>query len=188
MMYHDQDALYQRSTPLLTFQRNQEIISRTDSEGNILFYNKTFAKISGYSREELFHAPHNIVRHPDMPKAVFYLIWQRLLTGIPIKTVIKNANKEGEAYWVTLTITPQRDIHHKLISFTAQGFLSDPNVVRMVAPLYAMVLADEKRYSMHHAVQFLSHHLVQQGIASYNDYIHRITQKKPSGILASLGF
>jgi len=159
------------------------IISRTDTQGNILFYNKIFAKVSGYSRDELLYAPHSILRHPDMPKAIFYLLWQQLLAGIPTKAIIKNISKEGDHYWLTLNLTPLRDNSYKIVSFTAQGSQASQFAIDKVAPLYAKILEEEKQHDMHHSIRFLSDYLIEQNIASYNDYVHKITEKRPKGLL-----
>ncbi len=189
MYLHHHSIPSKHSTPSVTIplEAEQKIISRTDREGKILFYNKNFAKISGYTKEELLGASHNILRHPDMPRAVFYLLWQQLLAGIPTRAVIKNVTKSGEHYWVTLDFNPLYDSNRSIISFLAEGEQSSSLVIQEIEPLYTRILLDEKRHGMHHSIKSLSDHLVAQGIASYNDYIHKITQKKRKGILASLG-
>jgi PAS domain S-box-containing protein len=76
------------------------IVSRTDLKGNISYANETFAEISGYKIEELIGKPHNIVRHPDMPKAVFKELWNNIQTKGSWSGIIKNLRKDQGFYWV----------------------------------------------------------------------------------------
>lgn len=80
--------------------KNELIVSRTDLKGIISYANETFAEISGYSVEELIGKPHNIVRHPDMPKSVFKELWNSLNTKGSWKGIIKNIRKDTGFYWV----------------------------------------------------------------------------------------
>jgi PAS domain S-box-containing protein len=85
-------------TPTIT------LLSETDVYGTISFANDAFCIISKYSRSELIGKPHNIVRHPDMPKALFALCWDTILHGSVFKAVIKNKASDGSHYWVNATI------------------------------------------------------------------------------------
>ena len=82
-----------------------EIISRTDLGGVITYANETFAKISGYEVNELIGKPHNIVRHPDMPKSVFADIWETLGRGESWQGYVKNRRKDNGYYWVHANIS-----------------------------------------------------------------------------------
>lgn len=81
------------------------IISRTDLKGNITYANETFALISGYDAKELIGKPHNIVRHPDMPKSVFKGLWETLNRGENWQGFVKNRRKDGGYYWVHAEIS-----------------------------------------------------------------------------------
>jgi len=80
------------------------IVSETDKFGTITFVNDTFCKLAKYSREELIGKPHNIVRHPDTPKAVFKEMWDTIKRGEIFQGIIKNRAKDGSPYWVIATI------------------------------------------------------------------------------------
>ncbi|MFN3605509.1 MAG: adenylate/guanylate cyclase domain-containing protein [Leptonema sp. (in: bacteria)] len=83
------------------------IISKTDPKGRITYANDLFCKISGYTREELIGKPHNIVRHPDMPKSVFKDLWDTIKEKKkPWKGLVKNKTKDGGYYWVVATVFP----------------------------------------------------------------------------------
>lgn len=76
------------------------IVSRTDLKGVITYVNDTFAQISGYEENELVGKPHNIVRHPDMPKSVFKNLWDTIKKEKTWSGYIKNLRKDGGYYWV----------------------------------------------------------------------------------------
>ncbi len=85
--------------------KNELIVSRTDLKGNITYANETFALISGYSIEELIGKSHNIVRHPDMPKAIFEELWESLKTKGSWSGIVKNIRKDTGFYWVYAEIS-----------------------------------------------------------------------------------
>ena len=84
---------------------DEVIISRTDLSGVITYVNDTFAKISGYDADELIGKPHNILRHPDMPKSVFKELWDRLKAGESWEGYVKNMRKDRGYYWVYAIIS-----------------------------------------------------------------------------------
>jgi aerotaxis receptor len=88
------------------FSFEELFFSRTDSGGVILSGNDVFQRISMYSWSELIKKPHNIIRHPDMPRAVFWLLWQTIEKGEPIGAYVKNRAKNGQYYWVFAIVTP----------------------------------------------------------------------------------
>lgn len=82
------------------------LLSTTDLKGNIGYANEDFCRICGFSEEELVRQPHNIVRHPDMPKAAFAILWQRLAQKQSWLGVVKNRCKDGSYYWVNAYVAP----------------------------------------------------------------------------------
>ena len=88
------------------FPAQQRLISATDSSDKITYCNDEFTKISGYSRQELVGSPHNLVRHPDMPAAVFGMMWSYLKAGKSWMGIVKNRCKNGDFYWVNAYVTP----------------------------------------------------------------------------------
>jgi aerotaxis receptor len=81
------------------------IISRTDLKGIITYVNDTFAEISGYSADELIGRPHNILRHPDMPKSAFADMWETIKRGETWEGYVKNMRKDRGYYWVYAVIS-----------------------------------------------------------------------------------
>jgi aerotaxis receptor len=87
-------------------QDDELLVSQTDAGGRIVFVNQTFVGISGYSESELVGAPHNIVRHPHMPKEAFADLWRTIKSGQPWEGLVKNRSKNGNFYWVRANVTP----------------------------------------------------------------------------------
>lgn len=96
---------------------DEVIVSHTNLNGIITYANDTFAKISGYSAEELIGKPHNIVRHPDMPKTLFKNLWETLETGNIWSGYVKNLRKDGGFYWVFAQISSLYNKESKLIGY-----------------------------------------------------------------------
>ena len=89
-----------------TFPADDRLISTTDMDSRITYCNDAFVEISGFTREELIGQPHNLVRHPDMPPAVFGHMWDTIKQGKPWMGIVKNRAKNGDFYWVSAYVTP----------------------------------------------------------------------------------
>jgi aerotaxis receptor len=85
------------------------LVSQTDAKGRILFANDDFCKVAGYELKELVGQPHNIVRHPDMPKQAFKSLWETIQSDKIWTGYIKNRSKDGGYYWVYATVYPMYD-------------------------------------------------------------------------------
>jgi PAS domain S-box-containing protein len=94
-------------------------VSKTDTSGHITYINKQFEELTGYSAEELIGRTHNILRHPDVPKAAYYDLWKTLHAGKIWKGVLKNRKKSGETFHISMTIGPLYDENGKVDEFIA---------------------------------------------------------------------
>lgn len=88
------------------FNIDELFFSVTDLKGIILSGNDVFTRISAYSEEELLGEPHNLIRHPDMPRCVFKLLWDEIEAGRPIAAYVKNLARDGAYYWVMAIVVP----------------------------------------------------------------------------------
>lgn len=100
MEYNESAFLIESEVP-----ENELIISRTDLQGRITYANETFANISGYTVDELIGKPHNIVRHPDMPSAVFKELWETLQQKKQWSGIVKNMRSDRGFYWVKAIVS-----------------------------------------------------------------------------------
>jgi aerotaxis receptor len=90
------------------YQSHATLVSTTDTHGRITYANGSFLHVSGYSRLQLLGQPHNIVRHPDMPKAAFADLWATLQAGDSWTALVKNRRADGDCYWVKTNVTPMQ--------------------------------------------------------------------------------
>ena len=95
------------------------IVSKTNLKGIITYANDMFCEVSGYSREELIGKPHNIVRHPDVPKEAFYDLWDTIQNRAIWKGIVKNRKKDGSYYIVNATVIPILDNKQEIIEYVA---------------------------------------------------------------------
>lgn len=165
------------------FSKRKFIVSKTDHKGKIVFTNRNFSEISGYSEEELIGVPHNILRHPDMPKAIFYMLWQSLSNGRSMSGVVKNLVKDGRYYWVIADFEAKVDNEGNVEALTAFRRAAPQNVIDEVSKLYATMLAIEKKHGMEKSLVYLEGFLDEHGV-TYEEFIENLI--KPKGIIAAL--
>jgi len=106
MVANDPTLPRQSSELEADFGFEELFFSRTDSHGNITSGNTVFQRVSKYDWCELLEKPHNVIRHPDMPRGVFWLLWDRISKGLPTGAYVKNKSRDGRYYWVYAIITP----------------------------------------------------------------------------------
>lgn len=126
--------------------RDDVIVSKTDLKGRITYANRTFCSIAGFSEAELLGAPHSIVRHPDMPRAVFKLLWDTLSSGREIFAYVKNMSKSGDYYWVFAHATPSFGSDGKVVGFHSNRRAPDRQALGTIEPVYAAVLQEERKH------------------------------------------
>jgi PAS domain S-box-containing protein len=129
-----------------TFGDDQVIVSKTDVRGFITYANSTFVAISGYTERELIGKPHNLVRHPDMPRCVFRFFWERLSAGHEIFAYVKNRCKNGDYYWVLAHATPSHSPDGTLVGYhSARRTPHREALNRVIIPTYRALLDIEQQ-------------------------------------------
>ena len=131
----------------VTFGEDEIIVSKTNLKGLILYCNQTFVKISGYSEAELLGKPHNIIRHPDMPRCVFKLLWDTISSGSELFAYVKNMTKTGDHYWVFAHVTATFDTGRRIVGYHSSRRSPERRQVELFEGLYAKLLAEEKRHA-----------------------------------------
>lgn len=167
----------------ITFSKKKFIVSKTDLKGNIIFINKNFSEVSGYEEAELVGSPHNVLRHPDMPKAIFFLVWQALLAGHPISGVVKNLAKDGRYYWVISDWEAKFNSKGDIVALTAFRRAAPQDVIETTKELYRTMLAIEKKHGMEKSLGYLEAYLEEHEV-NYNEFIEELI--RPKGMLATL--
>jgi PAS domain S-box-containing protein len=127
-----------------TFEREEIIVSKTDPQGIITYANDVFLRISGYSEREILGAPHSILRHPDMPRIVFAVLWEAIEAGREIFAYVKNMAANGDHYWVLAHVTPTWQ-HDRIVGYHSMRRWPEPVAVARFEALYADLLAVERR-------------------------------------------
>jgi PAS domain S-box-containing protein len=149
----------------------------------IISVNPEFYTTSGYSEKEIIGKQHNLLRHPDMPKAIFQLMWKYLLSGRKITVVIKNLTKKGEYYWVIANIKPKFNKEGTITAFTSfQKFATD-DIIDEIEELYTTLLKIEKVHSLKSSADYLDGFLEERR-KTYDGYIYELI--KPKGIISTI--
>jgi len=128
------------------FPEDEIIVSKTDLKGHITYANQTFIQIAGFTEEELLGQPHSIIRHPDMPRCVFKLLWDTLEARKEIFAYVKNMSKNGDHYWVFAHVTPTFGASNQIIGYHSNRRVPERTQVDLFAGIYSQLLAEERRY------------------------------------------
>ena len=160
---------------LKQMHQNDFIVSKTDLKGRITYTNKIFMDMAGYTEGELLGKPHNIIRHQDMPKAVFKLLWDVVQAGEEIFAYVINKTKNGDAYWVYANVTPSFDINGKIIGYYSVRRMPNPKALDIIIPLYKSMLNAEKSGGVTAGTKILTDLLDEKGV-SYNELIIAIQE------------
>jgi len=137
------------------------IVSKTDLKGRITYCNEIFMEIAGFQEEELLEQQHNIIRHPDMPRAAFDLLWKAIQQGNEFLAYVKNMAKDGSYYWVFATVSPIADTRGNVTSYFSVRRKPSQQAVDIIAPIYAELLAIEKQAGTRDAIQASTEHLLK---------------------------
>ncbi|MEO5620945.1 MAG: PAS domain-containing protein [Cypionkella sp.] len=155
-----------------SFGSQEVFISRTDSRGIIRSGNSVFKRVSGYEWDQLIGAPHRVIRHPETPKAVFWLLWAQLAKGEPVVAFVKNISKSGRWYWVLASVVPVQG-----------GYISGRikpigAIYEQTRALYGeLLLAEQGGLSPEKSAGLLLSKLTDLGYASYADFSARALEE-----------
>ena len=120
------------------------IVSMTDTKGRITYGNRVLIEFSGYSEAELIGTQHNIIRHPDMPRAVFQLLWNKIQNREECFAYVKNMSKDGGFYWVFTNVTPVYDPAGNITGYLSVRRKPKLSGIQTASAVYAAMLEVEK--------------------------------------------
>ena len=168
------------------FGEDEIIVSKTDLAGKITYANSVFLKIADYTEREVLGMPHSMIRHPDMPRAVFGLLWNSIEAGREIFAYVKNMAKNGDHYWVLAHVTPTLD-RGRVTGFHSNRRVPDRKAVETIEALYRQLLAEEKRHTdrpegLKASTALLTAELAKAGM-SYDEFIWTLA---PASILLAV--
>lgn len=153
-----------------SLQPEDFIVSKTDLKGKITYGNKIFLKLSGYDEKELLGAPHSILRHPDMPKIIFKLLWDRIQAKQEIFAYVKNLCKDGAYYWVLANVTTSLDTGGAIRGYYSVRRKPTDAYIAVIEPLYRDLLAAEHSGGMNASKALLDQFLNQKGV-TYDQFV-----------------
>jgi aerotaxis receptor len=150
------------------FSIDEMFFSKTDAQGRILSSNDVFVRISEYPKDKLIGASHNIIRHPEMPKTVFRLLWDTVKKEKPIVAYVKNMTQTGKHYWVLVAVFPLKD------DFVSIRIKPSTPSLDIIKGLYPLMLEAEKEGGMDKADQLLLKSLKENGFNSYSSFMTQV--------------
>ena len=171
----------QKPTPIdeeIVLDPKRYIVSETDEKGKITYCNDYFIEISGYNKDELIGKPHSMIRHPDMPKVVFKLLWETITQGKNINAVVKNLAKDGRYYWIFTEFESRRDTDTgEIIGYHAARKSISKHVIEVISELYARLVEIEKNEGVEASEKYLISFLKEKGddinFSNIMEEIHR---------------
>lgn len=151
------------------------IVSKTDLRGRITYTNDVFLRVAEYGEADVLGQPHNVIRHPDMPRCVFKLLWDTLEKGQEIFAYVKNMTAKGDYYWVFAHVTPSFDAQGRITGYHSNRRAPARQAVAKIEPIYRELVAEEKRHAnakdgMAAAFHLLVKMLADKGV-SYEQFV-----------------
>ena len=157
----------------VTFSENEFIVSKTDLRGTITYVNRTFMKVSDFPSIDLIGKPHNVIRHPDMPRGAFRSLWETLKAGNEWFGFVKNRTKDGGFYWVFANVTIDYR-EGKPVGYYSVRRPAPKGALAIIEPIYAEMRAIESGKSPAEGAQASMAYLetlVNEKKMSYRDFI-----------------
>ncbi|MAN79015.1 MAG: chemotaxis protein [Rhodospirillaceae bacterium] len=160
----------------ISFGEDEIIVSKTDLKGRITYANDVFLRVSGYRESEVLGQPHSLIRHPDMPRCVFKLLWDDITAGSEVFAYVVNRCKNGDHYWVLAHVTPSRGEDGQIIGYHSNRRVPDRETLeRAIVPLYRDLKAkedsfDNRKEGMNAAFGDITALLHSKGVA-YDEFI-----------------
>jgi PAS domain S-box-containing protein len=149
-------------------QADDFLVSKTDNKGRISYANPSFIKVTGFSEKELLGKPHNLIRHQDMPKIIFKLLWEEISNQREIFAYVKNMSKDGGFYWVYANVTASLDAERNIVGYYSVRRKANPKALEVIIPLYKKLLSLENSGGMDASYNYLEELLKDKGV-SYDE-------------------
>ena len=147
------------------------LVSKTDTKGKITYCNIPFARIVGAKGNELIGKPHNIVRHPDMPRVVFKILWEYVKNKKEVFAYVKNKSLDGSFYWVFANVTASLDQSGNIIGYYSVRRKPNPKALEVIIPLYRQLLEAEKSGGLEASSRLLES-VLQKKNKSYDELMN----------------
>lgn len=160
-----------RPTPIdreVVWEKDKILMSKTDKYGNIEYANDAFIEVSSYEDFELMSQPHSIIRHPDMPKVIFKVLWENIKAGKNYHAIIKNMAKTGRYYWVITNFEIKKDEKGDNISYIAYRKAVPESIIKdHISPFYERLLKIEKITGIEASEKYFRGYFEEKGTTYY---------------------
>jgi PAS domain S-box-containing protein len=160
---------------LIEMREDDFIVSKTDLKGRITYTNKIFMEMAGYTEAELLGKPHSIIRHPDMPKAVFKYLWDTIKKKEEVFAYVINKTKDGNGYWVYANVTASLDAKGNIVGYYSVRRRPNSKALETIIPLYKKMIEVEKSDGVDASFKILTDILEEKGV-SYDELIISIQE------------
>ncbi len=146
------------------------IVSKTDTKGFITYCNEIFATMAGYSFGELIGANHNLIRHPEMPKLAYKILWDKIQSKQEFFGFVKNLCADGGHYWVYAYITADLDTNGNIIGYTSVRRRPPQSAIDQIVPIYKRLLDAERSGGVESSMRLLNE-LLNNNDLEYDEFI-----------------
>jgi len=151
------------------FDDNKVIVSKTDLKGRMTYCNRVFLEIAGYAEKDCLGQPHSMIRHPDMPRCIFQMLWETIQSGREIFAYVVNRAANGDHYWVYAHVTPSFGEGGTIIGYHSNRRVPDRGVLEgTIMPLYRQLLATEQEHQNRKQGMRASHDMIAGILAQRN--------------------
>ncbi len=163
------------------FGEDEIIVSKTDPSGKITYVNDVFIRVSGYSEADLIGAPHSLIRHPEMPRAIFKTLWDTLQSRQELFAYIVNLSQNGDHYWVLAHVTPSFGPDGSIVGYHSNRRLPSRAAIDQIRPLYDRLLAAERKHerkldALAASSQLLGEILAEMGMR-YDEFVWSVENR-----------
>ncbi len=161
------------------FSEDKIIVSKTNLKGHITYANELFMNLAGYPEKHLLGAPHSLIRHPDMPRCVFKLLWDTIEAKQEIFAYVVNLSSNGDHYWVFAHVTPSFDKNGNIVSYHSNRRAPKRDAIdNVIIPLYKTLLDEERKHKnrkdgLQSSYDMLKNILKEKDV-SYDEFIFSI--------------
>jgi PAS domain S-box-containing protein len=160
------------------FGEEELIVSKTNLKGQLTYANDLFMRLSKYPPKDVIGAPHSLIRHPDMPRCIFKLLWDTIQAKKEIFAYVVNMARDGDHYWVFAHVTPTLDAQQNVIGYHSNRRKPDPGQVATIKVLYAKLLAEENRHDSRKDGMILGYEMLMKTVndkgLGYDEFIFAI--------------
>jgi PAS domain S-box-containing protein len=162
-----------------TFDEDEIIVTKTDLRGVLTYANSVFLRISALTEDEAIGQPHSLIRHPDMPRAVFKLLWESLKNKEELFAYVVNLAADGAHYWVFAHVTPSLDARGTVVGYHSNRRKPERPAVTAAAELYGRLRAEEHRHTGSREALDASWNLLQAILSergrTYDEFVWDLT-------------